>query len=398
MKVLRDLNEGLFGFVSPVTMGVMRMVTGTLALVNFLMLSIDFEAWFTDKGFTPAWHATRWADSVPRLNLLEGVTDSRVTFVFFVLACVAALFTAIGLWSRVSSIALFVLIATFHHRNPMILHSGDTLLRQMAFIVMLSPSGAACSVDRLVGLWKGTASLIPAMVSAWPQRLMQFQVTVVYFTTVWHKWTGTDWQNGTATWFVPQLHEFDRFPAPAFMDQQPMVAITTYGTLLVELGIAFLAYAKPLRKWVLWGGVLLHAGIEYRFNIPLFAFIMVSTYLAFFEGSEVSAWAKRLGARFKSRRVLVLMAKGGRLSETRGSFLRGIDAFGLLDYQSGEGDELTAMVAGRDADPYRAILNRAPGVWVYKLLPRRWRKLVDGAMERGDSVETPPFTVEAVKS
>ena len=399
MKWLKSVNEALFGWGSPVTLGVVRMVTGTLALINFLMVAIDFDAWFTERGFIPAWHAEKWAGAIPRLNLLSNVTDSRVTAFVYGLCCLACLFTAIGLWTRVSSIAMFVLITTLHHRAPDILHSGDTLMRQMAFLVMLAPSGRACSVDRLIALWKGKAPAIPLDVSLWPQRLMQFQVTVVYFTSVWHKWGGSHWRDGTATWFVPQLHEFDRFPVPAFFDQQPFVAFTTYSTLLVELSVAVLAYSKPLRKWVLLSGVLLHAGIEYRFNIPMFSFMMTSTYLAFYEGSEVSAWAKRLGSRLKFAKVRAFTPKGKQLTPAGAATLEAFDALGLVEFESGQGEDWAAERNGNRAkNPYRTILFSSLGAWSLCLLPGAWKRLMNKALVKPEGQKSAEMVAEAVNS
>jgi hypothetical protein len=271
------------------------------------MTAIDFRAWYTETGYIPTAMLERWNGGMFRFNLLENVTNPDVAAVFYGLTLLAALFTALGLFTRISSIALLVGVTTLHHRAPDILHSGDTLVRAMLLYIAVAPSGAAVSLDRYFALKRGAAPAVPPDVSLWPQRMMQIQVAILYFTTVWHKSFGNWWLNGTATWYPPQLDEFDRFPVPAFFDQQPMLAITTYGTLIVELALATLVFAKPLRKWVLIGGLLLHAGIEWRMNIPMFAFIMTATYIVFYEGEETAAWAKRVAS--KSRFVAGLFQR-----------------------------------------------------------------------------------------
>lgn len=408
MKLLKSLDQSLFGWGSPVVFGVIRIVTATLALINFLMISIDFEAWFTEKGFTPLWHAQKWGylgreswwqGDLPRLDLLGGVTDARVTALVYILCCIACLFSAIGLWTRISSIAMFLLVTTLHHRSPDILHSGDTLLRQMTFLVAIAPSGAALSLDRLLAVAKGKASSVPAMVSIWPQRLMQFQVTVVYFTTVWHKWGGSHWRDGTATWFVPQLHEFDRFPSPAFLDTQPFVAFSTYATLLIELGVAFLAYSKPLRRWALLGGVILHASIEYRFNIPLFSFIMTSTYLSFYDGEEYSAFAKRLGERWSRWKVQVFLPQGASLTSRGANFLHAVDMFSLVEYLPGDDSSWSARKAdGSPVNPFAATLKRSPGLWILFVLPGVWKRIMVGCLEQPEGTKPTSLTAQAVNS
>jgi hypothetical protein len=156
-------------------------------------------------------------------------------------------------------------------------------------------------MDRWFAVRRGVAKPIP-QVSLWPQRLMEIQVAIVYFTTFWHKWQGNMWREGTATWMTTNLHEFDRFPVPAFVDRQPFVMATTWWTLLVEIAMGTIVFNRKCRKWVLLNAVVLHLGIEWRMNIPLFAFIMIASYVVFYEGDEVDSWLNRARAKIKSWR------------------------------------------------------------------------------------------------
>ena len=306
MKAIRQFHDWMFGYGSPVTMGLFRAVFGTIVFVNLAMVALDFGSWYTETGFFPTSLLEQWNGGAVRFSLLAHVTNPTVSAVFYGLTMLAALLTALGLWTRVASVALLLGVTSLHHRTPDILHSGDTLVRAMLLYIAVAPSGAAISLDRWIALRKGTAPAEPPEVSMWPQRMMQIQVAIVYFTTVWHKSFGDWWLNGTATWYTPQLDEFDRFPVPAFFDQQPMIAVTTYFTLLIELALGTLVFARPMRKWVLLGGVLLHIGIEYRMNIPLFAAIMVATYMVFYEGHETAAWMAKVRGRlvFGRKRVV----------------------------------------------------------------------------------------------
>jgi hypothetical protein len=295
----------MFSYGNPTTLGLFRAVFCAIVFINLAMVAIDFNSWYTETGYVPTALLERWGGGVVRFNLLQHVTNSNVTAVFYGLTMLAALLTSLGLYTRVASIALLVGITTLHHRCPDILHSGDTLVRAMLLYVAVAPSGAALSLDRLFAVRRGAAPAQPPDVSLWPQRMMQVQIAIVYLTTVWHKSFGDWWLNGTATWYPQQLDEFDRFPVPHFFDQQPMIAVTTYGTLLVELALGTLVFAKPLRKWVLLAGVLLHAGIEYRMNIPLFSLITVATYMVFYEGRETAEWLRMVVAKYRPLRSIV---------------------------------------------------------------------------------------------
>lgn len=255
------------------------------------MLAVDFRTWFTEDGLAPVAAAKIWSGPVWRLNVLEGVTDPRLTLAVLALTTLAALLTCLGLWSRAATIVLAIGLITLHHRNPFILHSGDTLMRITAITLALAPSGAALSLDRWLANRRGKPA--PEPVSLWPQRLVQIQMALLYGTTVWHKLVGVHWVDGTAAWYPPQLTEFNRFPTPAFVDLPPFVQIATYSTLGIELALASLVFWRPARKWVLLAGVSLHAVIEYRFNIPLFAFLSVAQYIAHYDGEEVQSWLRR---------------------------------------------------------------------------------------------------------
>ncbi len=292
---MRKLDNWAFGWGSPYTLGVYRALIGGLALICLLMLSLDFNTWYTESGLATARDAEYWAGQLWHLNVLQGVTSTPVTAGVFGLTMLAALCTMLGLWTRVATIALAVGMISLHHRNPFILNGGDTLLRMSLITLALSPCGAAFSVDRLLRQRRGQPVL--DQVSLWPQRLVQVQMTLVYGTTVWHKLNGVHWSDGTAAWYPGQLLEFHRFPTPRFVDLPPFVQIATWGTLVVELALAYAVYWRPARRWILLGGLALHAVIEYRFNIPLFAFISVAQYLAHYDGEEVRTWMENRRSR-----------------------------------------------------------------------------------------------------
>jgi hypothetical protein len=271
------------------------------------MIGVFFTDLMGNKGYMPADLCARWmyskvpfsdTISINRINPLYGVTDDRVMIAAYVLITLSAFTSMIGYQSRISTIIMAVGTISLHHRNPMLLHGGDTAMRIAACYLAVGPSGAAFSLDRWLAVRKGGAPAQPGLVSMWPQRLVQFNLALIYFTTMWSKWFGGLWKSGDATWYPARLNEFDRFYVPEFLDNYPMVKVTTYGTLFVEFALGTLVWFKPLRKWVLLAGCGLHFFIEYSMNIPVFAVVMVSYYVCFYEGEEVAAWWDRLKARF----------------------------------------------------------------------------------------------------
>ena len=87
------------------------------------------------------------------------------------------------------------------------------------------------------------------------------------------------------------------FPIAAMNENNAgAIALMTYGTLTIELSLGLLIWVPRLRLYVLAAGVFLHLGIEYAMNIPLFAFLMMASYLSFLTPQDLknfSAWSIR---------------------------------------------------------------------------------------------------------
>lgn len=313
MDALKQWYAYWFKYGSPVTMGVFRILMAGLVFINFLMVAPFFNDWLGKFGYTPAWLSAYSLDgkvnlggglALERINLINNVDNPILVGGFYLLATLAALTTCLGLWTRLSSVILAICVVSFHHRYSQILHGGDTVMRVMVLYLAIAPSGAAVSLDRYFARKKGKAPEIPPEVSLWPQRLVAFNCSLIYLTTTWAKWFGQLWKSGDATWYPARLHEFERFPVPSFLNDYPFVKLTSFGTLAVEFSLATLVWFKPLRKWVLLAGIGFHLFIEYSMNIPLFSFLMMSTYVAFYEGEEVAAWWDRFKARWIKPRTV----------------------------------------------------------------------------------------------
>jgi hypothetical protein len=406
---LKTADQYCFGMTSPTTMGLFRILVGILAFINWSMIGLDWDAWFSERGYVPSWLGalffgrtspvgfyTNW--EIPRLNLLSGITDPRATIPFYILVLVAALFTSLGLCTRVASFLLAVGTITLHHRNGAILHGGDTVLRIAIIYTAISPSGRACSLDRLIALWKNRETHAPVRVSVWPQRLVQYNVALIYFTTLWLKMDGDKWRflpwttnSLTATWDPQRLAEFYRFPIPDFFRSLFMARVTTLGTIATEFLMGTLVFFPPARKWVLLCGILMHSYIEYSMNIPLFSFLMFTMYLSFYEGHEVSGWAERMGLRLRRWHVLIRLPSGMRLTPRAVAFLDSIDPFKMISYLPGDTSQWVAnRIDGTPIAVSKAIATRSLGAWIFAWAPGTISKILSKSLEPSPEPEPEP--------
>jgi predicted DCC family thiol-disulfide oxidoreductase YuxK len=302
--VRRDWRRFWFEYVSPTPMALVRILMGLLVLMCNYQLWPDRFAWFSDHGVMTTDVAMQYAHNTawpPHLvQLLNNAPDWWIT-TFFILLSLAAVSMSLGFCTRTSLFLVWCGLYSINARDLINNNTGyDAMIRCAVVYLFLANSGGACSIDRLIRIWRGKESpgLAPLM-SIWPQRLLQIQVSVVYIGTFCSKATGDLWQNGTAAYFpymVPDLHKFTL----PLIDGNHMWAINvmTYGAEFLEFSLATLLWSRRLRPYVMFGGVLLHGGIEASINIPIFSEAMVSSYLAFFRQEDMSNFTKWFAARF----------------------------------------------------------------------------------------------------
>lgn len=294
------MKRWLFGYGRMEAIAVLRILYGGLAALGYLMEIPYAGDYYAEGGLLPTEALLRWQNdaAMPRV-LLHASPEAARAFVagLFLLAVL----TCVGRFTRPASILLALGTILIQNRNPLILNSGDGLIRMMLILIACAPSGAVWSMDRLLALRRGAGA--PPLASMWPQRLMAIQLSLLYLSATWFKWYGPLWRNGTAAWYPMQMPEFRRFPVPAFTETPFVASVFTYGTLTVELLMVTAVWFKPTRTWVLLAALLFHAALDWRLNIPLFGPITVAGYVAYYDGGEVRRFFRRVQSWIQGRRV-----------------------------------------------------------------------------------------------
>ena len=279
------------------------------------------------------------AKGQPTWSLFFHMTDPgeiwllHLSFVF-----VAFLFT-IGFCTRLTSALTWFAYLNYVHRNPAMLFGVDVMTNIVLIYMMIGPSGAALSVDRLIarwwshnklavlnrwrGLWGkpalGEGDIQPARYTAEPQpmisanlaiRLLQVHVCIIYFVSGIAKLMGRMWWNGTAVWGT--LANFEMAPMHydiynvvlRFLSHNELVfsmflAAATYFTLAFEIGYPFLIWRPRFRRIYLGAALLLHGMIGVVMGLSSFALIMLIMNMAFLT-SEEAHWLAGLPGRLRN--------------------------------------------------------------------------------------------------
>jgi hypothetical protein len=256
------------------------------------------------------------------------VTEPRtMAIVHWLFIAIAALFT-LGFCTRITAAITWVACISFNHRNPSMLFGADTMMLILLLYLMIGPSGAAFSLDRLIRVWWAkakpdwvrwwygllkrplpdaqTVPTTPVPAEVEPSisanvaiRLLQIHVCIIYLIAGLAKLQGLAWWNGNALWLTIANYEF----APMseswymaflhFMANHPILLQTflTFGglfTLAFEISYTFLIWRPKLRWFFLGSAILLHGGIGLFMGLKTFSMLMLVMNMVFLRPEEVT--------------------------------------------------------------------------------------------------------------
>jgi Vitamin K-dependent gamma-carboxylase len=286
-KIRRAWESFFFAPQSPLPIALFRILYGTCVSVTLLLLYPDWREWFG----VHAWFSEETMKAIepgPRINLFTVLpqNDHWITG-FFWFALTFAILLTVGLWTRVSSVVVFLCVVSIQQRDLLITHGGDTFLRVAGFFLMFAPAGAALSLDRLIRMRRKLEGPAPEPREPWAQRMIQFELALLYFTSFLWKLKGHAWLDGTALYYVIHTHDLARFPLPSWIQNAEILKLGSWFTLALEFSLGILVWFRRFRYYLLFLGLLFHLSIEYALNVPMFGWDVLTAYVLFIEPEDL---------------------------------------------------------------------------------------------------------------
>ena len=251
-----------------------RIVLAALVLVDLASRAPDLYAHYTDRGVLPRSillqeALNRWQVS---LNLMSG--ELYVQALLFDVAALAALALLVGYRTRLMTVIVWVLVLSIQARNPLVLNSGDTLLRMLLFWGIFLPLGAHWSVDRAL---KAAPSRLSMRFLSLATVGLLMQIAFVYWFTAILK-SGEEWRvDGTALYYALSIEEWGT-PIGAYLYQFPtLLKVLTFATIGLEAFGPFLLFCPfftgPVRTGAILVFMSLHFGIWLTMPIGIFSWV-----------------------------------------------------------------------------------------------------------------------------
>lgn len=209
------------------------------------------------------------------LNLFLWAGSGGAIDAMTALAALAALAMILGVLPRVSAALVYLWFLSAGLTAPTAVSGYDVLLRVVGFVLVLGPR---------VSCW----SVLPGAKAALPEppvyglRLVQWQLFIIYLSTVWLKVPDPFWRNGEAVAYF-MMSMFARTPTAALAYVPEVSGLLTYGTLLIEVALPFLLWSPRWRWPGVFLGCSLHVGIALTSQLALFTLAILPLYMAFLE-------------------------------------------------------------------------------------------------------------------
>jgi predicted DCC family thiol-disulfide oxidoreductase YuxK len=286
---------------SPTALALFRIFFGLIVLQDVLLMRLpDWRLYYSEKSLVPiADMIVHWWGKDPYFDLMVLLPQGDQWQLAFVIGyAVLALFLTLGLFTRFSAVTVFLFNLSLNNHFQLNQNDGDVFVKLVLLMLAFSNCGDAFSLDNLIRSLRSDwrkEGFAPRVAPQWALRMIQVQMSVVYFHTFLCKLSGDHWVSGVACYYALRYEEMVRFPLPKFFDQLWVCKVLSWGTLVTEFSLFSLIWIKELRYWILLLGLCLHLGIEYSMNLPFFEWLFIVSYIIWIDPKDLTKvwdWVK----------------------------------------------------------------------------------------------------------
>jgi len=275
-------------------MAALRVALGALLLADLFLRARYLVAFYTDFGVLPRAALREQYPAFARLSLHALSGDAWVQAALFVIAGGFAVAFLCGYRTTLVTVVSFLLLASLHARNPLVLNAGDSLLRRLLFWGVFLPLGGRWSVDALRDGRDGRDGERVASVAS---AALLVQVVIVYTANAAFKLRGDLWVRGDAIRYVFSLDQFTVLFGDVLARYPPvLVALDRVWLALLLSSVLLVLLTGRARTLLVALFVGMHLGMALTMRLGLFPFISIAALLPFLPGPVWDALESRLSA------------------------------------------------------------------------------------------------------
>lgn len=267
----------------------MRIGVAITLLIDLFIRSLSIKAFYTDEGILPVEVLTKFSFNPYyfSFHILSGNLWWQVTL--FLLNSICAVLLLIGYRTRIMTFLCWLFLMSLQNRNPIILQSGDDLLRLLLLWGIFLPWGERYSLKKNSSYPNNNFSL--ANIG------YMLLVCSVYFFSALLK-TSPEWTSeGTAIYYALSLDQI-RLPLGTILYHYPwlmksLTHLVWYIELLAPLLILTPFVSSKIRLIGIVSIVVLFIGIASTLFVGLFYIIGIVSLIGMLPGNVIDGFEKR---------------------------------------------------------------------------------------------------------
>ena len=253
---------------------VLRVGLAVIILFDLWQRSKDLVAHYTDSGVLKISELTSSTFPIlpPSIHLLSGHWAFQT--LLFIVAAIFATMLLLGWKTRLAAFFSWILLASLHIRNPLILDAGDSLFRIILFWGIFLPWGDFYSLDSVFSKIKEKSSNLFFSVAT---AALMLQISFLYFFTAflkngpewWGEWTAIEYALRIDFFTTTLGHQLLLFPI-LLKWLTGFVFILEFASPFLLLFPLFTSYLRLITVFALW---LMHLGIGLSMRLGIFPWV-----------------------------------------------------------------------------------------------------------------------------
>ncbi len=281
---LAGWNRFWFAPTDPATLGLVRILAGSMLFYTHLVWSLDLESFFGPRGWMSPQAVGLMQGREGAWSYFDWIHSAGGLWAAHIAALVVFALLTLGLFSRFMAVLAYLATVSYANRaGTMALFGLDDINALLAMYLMIGPSGAAYSLDRL---WKRSRAGEPLPVESSVSanvaiRLIQVHMCVVYFFSATGKLLGGSWWGGQAIWLSVGNLEYQSLDMTWLASWPLLINFLTHATVFWELSYCVLVWPRLLRPLVIAMAVPVHLGIAIALGMKTFGLVMLIGNAAF---------------------------------------------------------------------------------------------------------------------
>ena len=262
-----------------------RIALGFLVLADLWVRSGAIMAHYTDFGALPRAQFLEFFSNPWELSLHHATGHVYGVLALFALQAAVAVLLIVGWRTRLVTFFAWALVVSLQNRNPVVLHSGDVVLRMILFWGMFLPLGARSSVDAALAPTEKSEGRPPVLLNVATVAIL-LQIFSEYFFAALFKGS-PEWQSkGNAVFYALSVEQFATSFGIWFRESfRWALPLLTRAVWWFELLGPFLLFVPMLRGMLRFAIALafmsMHVAFELTLGIGTFPFICIVGLLPF---------------------------------------------------------------------------------------------------------------------